>query len=69
MGGGYSAPAVEPVPEKQATKSLSAGATAAAQAQKDKARKHRGLTASIMTNRTGSGGLTGSATGTTTLGG
>ena len=45
MGGGYSAPEVDPIPEKQATKSLSAGATAAAQAQKEKQRKNRGLTA------------------------
>lgn len=69
FGGGASMPEVEEVPEKQATKSLSAGATAAAQAQKDRARKNRGLTASIMTNRTGSGGLTGTASGNTTLGG
>lgn len=68
MGGGYSAPAVEPIPEKQATKSLSAGVTAAAQAQKDRQRKNRGLTASIMTNRAGAGGLTGTAYGNTTLG-
>ena len=68
MSGGYSAPEVDPIPEKQATKSLSAGATAAAQAQKEKQRKNRGLTASIMTNRTGAGGLAGTAYGNITLG-
>lgn len=67
-GGGYSAPAVEPIPEKQATKSLSAGATAAAQAQRERQRRNRGLSASIMTNRIGAGGLAGTATGRTTLG-
>ena len=67
-GGGYSAPAVEPMPEKQATKSLSAGATAAAQAQREKQRKNRGLASSIMTNRIGAGGLAGMANGRTTLG-
>lgn len=50
-GGSYEAPEVEPVPEKQATKSLSAGATAAYQGQKDKQRKNRGLASSIMTQR------------------
>lgn len=50
-GGGYEAPAVDPVPEKQATKSLSAGATAAYQGQKDRQRKNRGLVSSIMTQR------------------
>ena len=68
MGGGYSAPAVEPIPEKQATKSLSAGATAAAQAQREKQRRNRGLASSIMTNRIGAGGLAGMANGRTTLG-
>jgi hypothetical protein len=71
MGGTPSTPAVEPVPEKQATKSLSAGATAAAQAQRDRQKKNRGLTASIMTQRnpgTGAGGLAGTQTGKTTLG-
>lgn len=68
FGGGYDAPEVEPIPEKQATKSLSAGATAAAQAQRDRQRRNRGLTASIMTNRSGSGGLAGTSTGKTTLG-
>lgn len=69
FGGGYSAPSVEQKPETQATKSLSAGATAAAQAQRDKQRRNRGLSASIMTNRTaGSGGLASNETGNTTLG-
>lgn len=47
----YDAPEVQPVPEKQATKSVSAGATAAAEAQKDRQRKNRGLASSIMTAR------------------
>lgn len=68
FGGAPSVPDPEPIPEKQATKSLSAGATAASQAQKEKARKNRGLSASIMTNRTGSGGLVSTQTGKTTLG-
>lgn len=54
FGGGtpsYDAPEVQPVPEKQATKSVSAGATAAAEAQKDRQRKNRGLASSIMTAR------------------
>lgn len=50
-GGSYDPPEVEPIPEKQPTKSLSAGATAAYQAQKDKQRKNRGLMSSIMTQR------------------
>ena len=54
FGGGspsYDASTVEPVPEKQATKSVSAGATAAYEAQKDKQKKNRGLVSSIMTQR------------------
>lgn len=54
MGGGgpsYDAPAVEPVPEKQPTKSITAGATAAYQNQKEKQKKNRGLMSSIMTQR------------------
>lgn len=51
--GGASMPEVESTPEKQSTKSLSAGAKAAAEAQKEKTKKNRGLAASIMTNRTG----------------
>lgn len=47
----YDPPEVTPVPEKQATKSVSAGATAAAEAQKDRQRKNRGLASSIMTAR------------------
>lgn len=69
--GGYSAPAVEPLPEKQPTKSLSAGAQAAAEAQRERQRKNRGLTASILTSRAntvGAGGLTSTATGNSTLG-
>lgn len=50
-GGSYDPPEVEPVPEKQATKSLTAGSTAAYQAQKDRQRKNRGLMSSIMTQR------------------
>lgn len=65
-GGGYDAPEIEPIPEKQPTKSLSAGATAAAQAQKDKQRKNRGLAQSIMTQR--SGLATTDQSGKTTLG-
>lgn len=68
FGGGYDAPAVEPLPEKQATKSLSAGATAAAQAQREKRRAYRGLTASILTRRAGADGLSGTVTGNATLG-
>jgi len=67
-GGSVSTPEVVQKPETQATKSLSAGASAAAQAQKDRQRRNRGLSASIMTNRAGSGGLTSSTTGNTTLG-
>ena len=50
-GGSYDAPEVEPIPEKQPTKSLSAGATAAYQDQKEKHKKNRGLVSSIMTQR------------------
>lgn len=62
---------MEPVPEKQATKSLSAGAVAAAEAQREKQRKNRGLTASILTSRyggAGSGALADTAGGNSTLG-
>ena len=62
FGGGYDAPEVEPIPEKQATKSLSA------EAQRDRQRRNRGLTASLMTSRSGSGGLASTNTGKTTLG-
>lgn len=71
MGGSPSVPEVEPVPEKQATKSISAGASVAAQAQRNRQKKNRGLTASIMTQRnpgTGFGGLAGTQIGKTTLG-
>lgn len=65
-GGGYEAPKVDPVPEKQPTKSITAGTTAAYQNQKDKQRKNRGLAASIMTSR---GALVDSTdSGRTTLG-
>lgn len=56
FGGAPSAPEPQPVPEapaKQATKSVSAGAQAAADAQRDRARKNRGLAASILTSRSG----------------
>lgn len=65
-GGSYDPPEVDPVPEKQATKSITAGTTAAYQNQKDRQRKNRGLAASIMTSR---GALADSTdTGRTTLG-
>ena len=69
MGGG-GAPSVEKMPEKQQTKSLSAGANAAAQAQQDRAKKNRGLTASILQNRSnaGGGGLSSNTGGQQTLG-
>jgi len=50
------APTVEettPVPTKAPTKAVSAGAQAAAEAQRDRAKKNRGLAASILTNRSG----------------
>ncbi len=65
-GGGYEAPEVEPVPEKQATKSLTAGAAGAYAAQKDRQRKNRGLAASILTQK--AGGMESTAAGKTTLG-
>lgn len=68
MSFGGSSPSVPEMPEKQATKSLSAGASAAAEAQRERQRKNRGLTASIMTNRTGAAGLESETTGSTTLG-
>ena len=60
----------DPLPEKQQTKNLSAGATAAAEAQREKARKNRGLTASILTQRQnlGAGGLSSNQQGSSTLG-
>ena len=48
----------DPLPEKQQTKALSAGATAAAQAQQERAKRNRGLTASILTQRQNLGGST-----------
>lgn len=68
MGGGPSAP--EKLPEKQQTKSLSAGANAAAQAQQDKAKKNRGLTSAILSARqnAGAGGLASNTGGQQTLG-
>ena len=50
-GGSYEASEVEPVPEKQATKSISAGTTEAYNQQKERQRKNMGLAASIMTAR------------------
>lgn len=64
-GGGYEAPEVKELPEKQATKSISAGATAAYDNQKERQRKNHGLAASIMTSR---GVLTDQNSGKTTLG-
>ena len=64
-GGSYSAPEVKPIPEKQATKSISAGTTQAYSQQKDRQRKNRGLAASIMTSR---GALESGNSGNTTLG-
>lgn len=52
-GGGYDAPEVQETPTKEATKSVSAGATAASEAQKQKAKRNRGLVASIQTSRGG----------------
>ncbi len=68
FGGTPKAP--DPLPEKQQTKSLSAGAAEAAQAQREKARRNRGLTASILTQRSNLGGATmeSSQQGNTTLG-
>lgn len=51
FGGGYEAPTVEKTPTKQATKDVSAGATAAAQDQQERAKRNRGLAASILTVR------------------
>ena len=69
MGGGsphYDAP--EPTPTKQATKSLSAGAQAAAQAQQDRAKRNKGLASSIVADR-GAGGLSlSNVSGNVTLG-
>lgn len=67
MGGSPSMPDVDLVPEKQATKSLAAGAAAAAQAQREKQKKNRGLTASILTQRN-AGGLVSNQSGKDTLG-
>lgn len=64
-GGDYEAPEVEPIPEKQATKSISAGTTQAYSQQKEKQRKNRGLAASIMTSR---GALDSESAGNKTLG-
>jgi len=49
FGGGGGAPSVEPAPQKAPTKSLSAGAQAAIDAQRDRAKKNKGLAASILT--------------------
>lgn len=59
-------------PTKQSTKSVSAGATAAATSQREKASKNRGVAASILTQRrqntTGNAGLTSQNSGSSTLG-
>lgn len=70
MSFGSTPKAPDPLPEKQQTKSLSAGAAEAAQAQREKARRNRGLTASILTQRSNLGGATmeSSQQGNTTLG-
>lgn len=70
MSFGTTPKAPDPLPEKQQTKSLSAGAAEAAQAQREKARRNRGLTASILTQRSNLGGATmeSSQQGNTTLG-
>lgn len=69
FGGGASAPKLESKPETQATKKQAEGAGAAVDAQKERARRNRGLSASILTDRVGSGGLTAQSNGgKTTLG-
>ena len=64
-GGGYDAPDVPETPVKQATKSVSAGAQAAAEAQRERSKRNRGLAASILTSRSG---LVGDTPGNDTLG-
>ena len=64
-GGSPDVPQVEPTPTKQATKSVSAGAQAAADAQRERSKKNRGLAASILTNRSG---LSDNGMGNDTLG-
>lgn len=69
MGMSYDSPsvaAVEPTPTKEPTKSISAGASAAADAQQQKARKNRGLVSSILTSRAGT--LEGDSKKSSTLG-
>lgn len=74
-GGGGSTSAsyqyTEP-PSKQSPKSVSAGVTAASEAQREKASKNRGVAASILTQRrqntSGSAGLTSQNSGSSTLG-
>lgn len=68
MMGGYDAPEVESTPEKQATKSVTASATAAAQQQRERASRNRGLAASILTTQANSLGSTNSSTASDTLG-
>lgn len=65
--GGASTPDVPETPTKQPTKSVSAGAQAAAEAQRDRSKKNRGLAASILTSRSGLAD-NGSNTGSDTLG-
>lgn len=65
--GGASTPDVPETPVKQATKSVSAGAQAAADAQRERSKRSRGLVASILTSRSGLQD-NGSNTGSDTLG-
>ena len=51
--GGGGSPDVPETPTKQATKSVSAGAQAAADAQRERQKRNRGLAASILTDRSG----------------
>ena len=65
--GGGGTPDVPPTPKPQQPKSISAGAQAAADAQRDKAKRNRGLAASILTSRSGLAD-NGTNTGSDTLG-
>ncbi len=63
--GGGGAPDVPETPQKAPTKSVSAGAQAAAEAQRERAKRNRGLAASILTSRSA---LADSGQGSDTLG-
>ena len=63
FGGGGSTPTIAPVPKAQSTKPVTEAATAARDAQKNRARKAAGLTGSILTDAVG-----GDAGGKTLLG-